>query len=75
MKIEVGTIVRTVCLALALINQVLVVTGHSILPIEDTVIEAVVTNAATIVTAVAAWWKNNSFSQKAIAADKELHKK
>ena len=75
MKIEAGTIVRTICLVLALINQVLVMSGHSILPIEDATVEAVVTNIVTIVTAVAAWWKNNSFTQKAIAADKELHSK
>lgn len=75
MKVEAGTIVRTICLVLALINQVLVMSGHSILPIEDATVEAVVTNIATIVTAVAAWWKNNSFTQKAIAADKELHSK
>ena len=75
MKVEAGTIVRTICLVLALINQVLVMSGHSILPIEDAAVEAIVTNIATIVTAVAAWWKNNSFTQKAIAADKELHSK
>ena len=75
MKVEAGTIVRTICLVLALINQVLVMSGHSILPIEDATVEAIVTNVATIVTAVAAWWKNNSFTQKAIAADKELHNK
>lgn len=75
MKVEAGTIVRTICLVLALINQVLVMSGHSILPIEDEAVEAIVTNIATIVTAVAAWWKNNSFTQKAIAADKELHSK
>lgn len=75
MKVEAGTIVRTICLVLALINQVLVMSGHSVLPIEDATVEAVVTNIATIVTAIAAWWKNNSFTQKAIAADKELHSK
>ena len=75
MKVEAGTIVRTICLVLALINQVLVISGHSVLPIEDEAVEAIVTNIATIVTAVVAWWKNNSFTQKAIAADKELHSK
>ena len=73
-KITAGTIARTICLALALINQVLVMTGHSIIPIEDGTVEVLVTNFATIVTALAAWWKNNSFTPKAIAADKQLHK-
>lgn len=75
MKIEVGTIVRTICLALALINQFLVMSGHSVLPIEDETVEIVVTNAATLVTAVVAWWKNNSFTKKAIEADQQLHSK
>ena len=30
-----GTIARTVCLALALTNQILSATGHPVLPIED----------------------------------------
>ena len=34
-NITAGTIARLICLALALINQVLVMTGHSVLPIED----------------------------------------
>ena len=75
MKVEAGTIVRTICLVLALINQVLVMSGHSVLPIEDAAVEAIVTNIFTITTAVAAWWKNNSFTKKAIAADKDLHGK
>lgn len=73
-KITAGTIARTICLALALINQVLVMTGHSIIPIEDSTVEVLVTNIATIAAALAAWWKNNSFTPKAIAADKQLHK-
>lgn len=73
-KITAGTIARTICLALALINQVLVMTGHSVIPIEDGTVEVLVTNIATIVTALVAWWKNNSFTPRAIAADKQLHK-
>lgn len=73
-KITAGTIARTICLALALINQVLVMTGHSVIPIEDGTVEVLVTNFATIATALVAWWKNNSFTQKAIVADKQLHK-
>ena len=35
-KIEAGTIVRTIILALALINQVLVMSGHSVIPVSYT---------------------------------------
>lgn len=72
-KISVGTIVRTVCLALALINQVLVMTGHSVLPIADEQVEELFTLGATLITSLVAWWKNNSFTQAAITADETLH--
>lgn len=75
MKIEAGTIVRTICLVVALANQILVMSGHSVLPIQDETVEIIVTNVATLVTAIAAWWKNNSFTQKALEADKQLHSK
>ena len=53
LNISTGTIVRTICLVLALVNQVLVFTGHSVLPIEDSTVEIIVTNVATVVAAVA----------------------
>ena len=67
-----GTIARTICLALALVNQLLVISGHSIIPIADDQIELLVSTLATIITAVIAWWKNNSFTQEAIEADEYL---
>lgn len=71
-KISVGTIVRTICLALALINQLLVVSGHSVLPIADEQVEQIITLGATLITSLVAWWKNNSFTQAAITADETL---
>lgn len=71
-KISVSTIVRTICLALALINQLLVVSGHSVLPIADEQVEQIITLGATLITSLVAWWKNNSFTQAAIAADETL---
>ncbi len=69
MKISAGTIARTIVLALALVNQVLVALGISPIEIGDETITTVVSLIFTIVAAVAAWWKNNSFTAKAIAAD------
>lgn len=68
-KISPGTIARTICLALALINQILTATGHSIIPIDDETVQALVSTAATVITALISWWKNNSFTQAAIEAD------
>ena len=72
MNITAGTIARTIILALALINQVLSVTGHPVLPIEDAQIETLVTTGCTVVAALVAWWKNNSFTSAAKAGDEVM---
>lgn len=72
-KITTGTIIRIIALVLALGNQVLVSTGHSILPITDDQITEFVTLAFTIGTALWGYWKNNSFTKEAIAADKYMN--
>lgn len=72
MKVSTGTITRTVILALALINQALTMAGHSPLPIEDETITELTATSATVITAVLAWWKNNSFTQAAIRGDEVM---
>ena len=69
LNISAGTIARTIILALAIINQVLTVTGHSPLPIEDEAITQLGSAACTIGAALVAWWKNNSFTQAALKGD------
>ena len=71
--ISTGTIIRTIILALALFNQVRTASGHPIINISDETITQVVTALATIITAVIAWWKNNSFTNEAIQADTYMH--
>lgn len=68
-KVKTSTIIRTVILALALVNNCLSMAGHSPLPIEDAQIEATLSGIFTIAAAVWSWWKNNSFTQAAIVAD------
>ena len=70
-NITAGTIARTAVLLLALTNQMLSAMGKSPLPIESTTVEQLVTAGITTVAALVAWWKNNSFTKEAIAADKE----
>lgn len=65
-----GTIARTACLLLALTNQVLSALGKPVLPIESATVEQLVTAGITTVTALIAWWKNNSFTAAALEADK-----
>lgn len=69
MKVKTGTIARTLILILALVNQVLSVLGYKLIPIEDEQINQLVTLICTVSTSLIAWWKNNSFTKKAIEAD------
>ena len=73
-NITAGTIARTACLLLALLNQVLCAIGKSPLPIENETLNQLVTSGITVVAALIAWWKNNSFTKEAIAADKEYNR-
>lgn len=68
--ISAGTIARTACLLLALTNQVLSALGKPVLPIESATVEQLVTAGITTVTALIAWWMNNSFTAAALEADK-----
>ena len=68
--VSAATIARTAALALALVNQVLSATGHSVLPIESSELEQLISTGATVVTARISWWYNNSFTQAALEADK-----
>lgn len=73
-KVSTATIVRTVCLALALVNQLLSAGGHSVIPIDNETVNQLVTAGVTIVTAIVNWWYNNSFTEAAIEADKTLER-
>lgn len=72
MNISAGTLARTIILVLALINQILVISGHSVLPIQDDQVELLVSTVWTVVASLISWWKNNSFTAPAIKADEVL---
>ena len=74
-KISAATLARTAALALALTNQVLSACGKPMLPIESATVEQLVTAGITTVAALIAWWKNNSFTQAALAADEVYEQK
>lgn len=71
-KIKVATITRTAVLVLALANQILSATGHSPIPVDDAQLEQLISTGITVGAAIWAWWKNNSFTKEAIAADNYL---
>ena len=65
----ISTIVRTVFMYIALINQVLAILGRDKLPIREDSLYQLLSLIATIITSLFAWWKNNSFTSPALQAD------
>ena len=74
-NVSAGTVARTAVLLLALTNQILSAMGKPILPIESSTVEQLVTAGITSVAALVSWWKNNSFTQAALAADEVYEQK
>ena len=46
--------------------------GHSIINVSDDDINTLISTGFTVVSAIIAWWKNNSFTHAAIMADEVL---
>ncbi len=68
-KIKTDTIVRTIVLVLALINQVLAIKGKEVLPVTEDEVYQLVSLIVTIGASLWAWWKNNSFTEPALMGD------
>lgn len=73
-KVKTDTIIRTIVLIIALVNQVLAIMGKQAFPVTEDEVYQVVTLIVTIGASVWAWWKNNSFSAEAIAGDNLMNK-
>lgn len=73
MQVKKETIIRTIVLVVALVNQALTIAGKSPLPFEAEEITEGLSYLFTVVAALWAWWKNNSFTSAAIKADNVMH--
>lgn len=71
-EVKQETIIRTLILFLAILNNTLALFGKTPLPISDETIYTVVSFIFTTGAALWTWWKNNSFTKDAIQADKYL---
>ena len=60
-KEQIAVLVRTAVLFLALLNQLLMVFGYSILPLSEQELSELLTALFTAVAAMWAWWKDNSW--------------
>lgn len=69
LKVSKGTVIRTTLLILAILNNLLALFGKSPLPIDDETVEEVISFLFTTGAALAAWWKNNSFTSAALEGD------
>lgn len=72
MKVSKQTIIRTAVLIFALINQVLTVLNINPLPFSEEEVYEAVSLVLTAASSIWAWWKNNSFTSKAVLADQYL---
>lgn len=62
-----GMIIRTIVLAVALLNQALVLMGWSPLPFEQEEVEHALTAVFTFIASVATWYKNQDTTGEARA--------
>ncbi len=71
-KVSVGSYVRLALLLISVLNLALRSFGADTLPADNEGVEDFVSVAFTAASALAAYWKNNSFTSAAIAADETL---
>lgn len=72
MKISKSTIIRTILVAIVIINFVLEKLGVDLIPADESLITMIVETVIEIAVIVVGFWKNNSYSQAAIRADEFL---
>lgn len=64
-NITLGTIIRTILLAIGIVNLILTSTGHSPLPFDSNDVNMAISAIYQAVVSVIAWWKDNDFTVKA----------
>lgn len=72
MKISKGTIVRTVLIAIVIINRLLEINGKSIINVSESEIAMFLEYVLEVGIIVAGFWYNNSFTEKAKKAQQFL---
>lgn len=72
MRVQKETIIRTIVLIVALLNQLLVFLGKDKFAISENDVYQYASCIVTVLASLWNWWKNNSFTEEAIAADEAL---
>lgn len=73
-EVKKETWVRLVVMIVSIINHILTVMGKSPIPIDDKQVQQFVALGIDIAVTLWVWWKNNSFTNSAIEADKYMDK-
>lgn len=69
MKITKGTLIRTIATVILIVNVVLKSLGKQIIDIDEASISSGIEAIVSILIIACGFWKNNSFTKNAIAAD------
>ena len=69
MKITKGTIIRTILVAVVIINMALQKLGYDVINVSENQIAEATEALVSVGSIIAAWWYNNSFSETAKKAD------
>lgn len=69
-KLDAGTITRSIVLLLTMINAVLAMLGKDKIPFTENGIYEAVTVITTLGATIWAWWENNAFTLNARKAEK-----
>ncbi len=72
MQISKGTIVRTIMLIIVLVNMILQHFGIDVIKVDESEVLSLVETVINLAVIIVAFWKNNSFTDKAIKADEFL---
>lgn len=72
-SVSVGTWVRGILLIISFINMALSATGKAPIPADYNEIYAIVSVIFSVLVGISAYWKNNSFTAAAQAADEFFH--
>jgi SPP1 family holin len=77
MRMDKGTIIRTVLLFISLVNQILILAGKPIIPVTETDLNTVYVAGSAVfsfVMTLVVWFKNNYITKKGLE-QKEVLKK
>ncbi len=69
MKIAKGTIIRTTMMFIAALNTLCAAFGFTTLDIDSNMLYTIVTGIFDVATLILVWWKDNSFTDRALALE------